>query len=364
MSPGGVSGDRTRGGEAKRGGTMAAQTEPIRSPAPLQQMLQLLNGHCVEQALHVAAVLGIADLLADGAKGVDELASATGAHGPSLYRVLRMLAGIGVFDEGTNGRFTLTPLGATLRSDVPDSVRDRAIFYGSPEMWRTWGNLRHAVMTGESPFEHTHGEPFYEYLARHPGVGAPFNRYMTKSSEQHNPAIVASYDFSSIGTLVDVGGGHGATLAAILQRHPALRGILYDLPPVVGQASRLEAAGLAGRCTVIGGDMLEGVPGGGDAYLIKWVLMDRPDDVAVRLLGNCAAAMGDDGKVLVVEMVMPPGGGPSFSKVMDVQMLLVFGGGRLRTEAEFRDLFAAAGLRLTRVTPTASPNSIIEGVRA
>jgi hypothetical protein len=343
---------------------MAAKIEPVRSPEPLQQMLQLLNGHCVEQALHVAAVLGIADLLADGAKSVAEVASATGAHGPSLYRVLRMLAGIGVFDEGADGRFALTPLGATLRSDVPDSVRDRAIYYGSPEMWQAWGSLRHAVMTGESPFEHTHGVPFYDYLARHPGVGAPFNRYMTRTSEQHNTAIVASYDFSSLGTLVDVGGGHGATLAAILQRHPALRGILYDLPQVVGQAGRLEAAGLAGRCTVIGGDMLVAVPAGGDAYLIKWVLMDRPDAVAVRVLGNCAAVMGDDGKVLVVEMVMPSGGGPSFSKVMDVQMLLLFGGGRIRTEAEFRDLFAAAGLRLTRVIPTPSPNSIFEGVRA
>jgi hypothetical protein len=343
---------------------MAIQTEPVRSPEPLQQMLQLLNGHCVEQALHVVAVLGIADLLADGARSVDEVARATGAHGASLYRVLRMLAGLGVFDEGADGSFGLTPLGATLRSDVPDSVRDRAIYYGSPPMWQAWGNLRHAVMTGEPAFERVHAVPFYDYLAGHPDVGAPFNRYMTKSSEQHNAAIVASYDFSAVGTLVDVGGGHGATLAAILERHPSLRGILYDLPPVAGQAGRLEAAGLAGRCTVIGGDMLAGVPGGGDAYLIKWVLMDRPDDVAVRLLENCAAAMGDDGKVLVVEMVMPPGGGPSFSKVMDVQMLLLFGGGRLRTEAEFRDLFATAGLRLTRVIPTPSPNSIIEGIRA
>ncbi len=187
---------------------------------------------------------------------------------------------------------------------------------------------------------------------------------MTKTSEQHNAAIVASYDFSSLGTVVDVGGGHGATLAAILAACPALRGVLLDLPQVVSQATPLAAAGLTDRCTAVGGDMEQAVPAGGDAYLIKWVLMDRPDDVAIRLLRNCAAVMGETGKVVVVEMVMPTGGGPSFSKVMDVRMLLVFGGGRLRTETEFRALFAAAGLRLTRVIPTPSPNSIIEGERA
>ena len=343
---------------------MAAQTEPIRSPEPLQQMLLMLNGHCVEQALHVVAVLGIADLLIEGPRDGPDLARATGAHGPSLYRVLRMLAGIGVFAEDADARFALTPLGATLRSDVTDSVRDRALFYGAPEMWPVWGDLRAAVMTGCSAFEHTHGQPFYDYLVEHPGVGAPFNRYMTTTSLQHNAGVLAAYDFAAVGTLVDVGGGHGATLAAVLQRYPALRGVLLDRPDVAGRGGVLEAAGVAGRCTVVGGDMLAGVPGGGDAYLVKWVLMDRPDDVAVRLLRNCAAAMGEGGRVVVVEMVMPPGGEPSFSKLMDVQMLLLFGGGRIRTEAEFRDLFAAAGLRLTRVIPTPSPNSIIEGVRA
>jgi hypothetical protein len=275
-----------------------------------------------------------------------------------------MLAGLGVFAEDAEARFALTPLGATLRSDAADSVRDRAIFYGAPEMWPVWGDLRHAVTTGRSAFEHTHDQPFYDYLGEHPAVGAPFNRYMSATSRQHNAAVLAAYDFAAFRTLVDVGGGHGATLAAILQRHPALRGILVDRPDVAGRGGLLEAAGVAERCAVVGGDMLRSVPGGGDAYLIKWVLMDRPDDVAIRLLRGCAEAMADGGRVLVVEMVMPPGGEPSFSKLMDVQMLMLFGGGRVRTEAEFRDLFAAAGLRLTRIVPTPSPNSIVEGVRA
>jgi hypothetical protein len=231
-------------------------------------------------------------------------------------------------------------------------------------MWRVWGNLRHAVTTGESAFADVHAASFYAYLASHPDIGAPFNRFMTKTSEQHNAALLASYDFSAFGTVVDVGGGHGATLAAILAAYPPLRGVLFDLPQVVDQATYLAAAGLVDRCTAVGGDMEQAVPAGGDAYLLKWVLMDRPDDVAIRLLKNCAAAMGETGKIVVVDMVMPTGGSPSFSKVMDVQMLLLFGGGRLRTEAEYRDLFAAAGLGVTRVVPTSSPNSIIEGERA
>jgi len=343
---------------------MLTESVAARPADPLQQMLLMLNGHCVEQALHVVAVLGIADLLADGTRQADDLAEATGAHAPSLYRVMRMLAGVGVFTESEDGTFGLTPLGDTLRTDVPHSARDRAIFYGSPAMWQAWGSLRLSVMTGEPAFEHVHQTPLYDYLGRHQEVGAPFNRYMSKTSGQHNPAIVASYDFSSIGTLVDVGGGHGATLAAVVTAYPLLRGVLYDLPEVASQATHLRADGLKDRCTIAGGDMERSVPVGGDAYLLKWVLMDRPDEVAIRLLKNCAAAAGEHGKVLAVEMVMPAGGEPSFSKLMDVQMLLLFGGGRLRTEAEFRSLFAAAGLRLTRIIPTPSPNSIIEGVPA
>jgi hypothetical protein len=332
-------------------------------PEPLEQMLRLLNGHCLEQALYVAAVLGIADLLREGAKSSDELARVTGADGPSLYRLLRLLASIEVLSEDQNGHFALTPLGTTLRSDVLNSVRDRAIYYGAPEMWQVWGSLLHSVKTGESACEHVHATPFYEYLAQHPNVGVPFNRFMTKTSEQHNATILTSYDFSPLRTLVDVGGGHGSTLAAILQAYPTLQGILFDLPQVVAHATLLDAAGVAERGKVVGGDMQQSVPPGGDGYLIKWVLMDRSDERAIQVLRNCREAMADGGKILVVEMVMPPGNQASFSKMMDLQMMLLFGRGGIRTEEEFRALFKAAGLRVTRCLATPLPNSIIEGVR-
>jgi hypothetical protein len=326
-------------------------------------MLRLLNGHCVEQALYVAAVLGIADLLREDAKSSDELARATGADRPSLYRLLRMLASIEVLSEDQNDRFALTALGTTLRTDVPNSVWDRAIYYGSPEMWSVWGNLLHSVKTGESACEHLHATPFYEYLSQHPNVGVPFNRYMTKTSEQHNAAILKSYDFSQLRTLVDVGGGHGGTLAAVLKAYPALQGILFDLPQVVPHASLLDAAGVAERCKIVGGDMQHFVPAGGDGYLIKYVLMDRSDEQAVEVLRNCMEAMADNGKILVVEMVMPPGNQASFSKIMDLQMMLLFGRGRIRTEEELRALFKAADLMVTQCLSTPSPTSIIEGVR-
>jgi hypothetical protein len=328
-----------------------------------EQMLHLLNGHCVEQAVYVAAVLGIADLLYEGPKSIDELATATEADGPSLYRLLRTLSSIAVFREAPSGHFAITPLGATLRSDAPNSVRDRAIYYGASEMWRVWGNLLRSVKTGQSACEHVHGVSFYEYLARHPNVGVPFNRYMSKTSEQHNAAILESYDFSGLRTLVDIGGGFGGTLAAILRAYPTLRGILFDLPQVVEHAMDLSAAGLGKRWKVVGGDMQQFVPSGGDGYLIKWVLMDRSDEAAIQVLSNCREAMAINGRILAVEMMMPRDDEPSFSKIMDLQMMLLFGRGRIRTEEEFRDLFKAAGLAVTHIHPTRSPNTIIEAAR-
>jgi hypothetical protein len=328
------------------------------------QMLQMLNTFLTVQGLHVAAALGIADLLADGARGVDDLANATGAHPASLYRLLRMLAGAGVFCEEADGRFALTPLGGSLRSEGPESVRDWALFVGGPEMWETWGSLRDSVMSGEAAFPRTHGMALWEYMATHPEVGTPFNRWMSRQSDQHNAAVVASYDFSPFRIVADIGGGQGSSLAAILRGNPSLRGILLDLPQVVARPAPLEEAGVAERCEVIGGDMLQGVPAGADIYLIKRVLMDWGDEQAARILRHCAVALPEDGKVLAVEMVLPPGNEPSSGKAFDMLMLLVHADARIRTEAEFGDLFAAAGLRLTRVIPTPSPNSILEGLRA
>ena len=328
------------------------------------RMLQLLNAFLTVQALHVVAALGIADRLAEGPATVDDLAAATGAHRPSLSRLLRMLTGAGVFCEELDGRFGLSALGSTLRSEGPESVRDWALYVGAKETWEAWGRLYDTVMTGESGFVLAHGMPTYDYLVRHPELGAQFNRWMTRQSEQHNAAIVAAYDFSAFHTVADIGGGQGSTLATILRANPSLRGLLLDLPQVVADPVPLAVAGVADRCHVVSGDMLRGVPGGANAYLLKRVLMIWSDEPAIRVLRSCAEALPAGGRVLVVEMVLPPGNAPSPAKVFDVLMLLAHEGGRVRTAAEFRVLFAAAGLRLARVIPTASPNSILEGVLA
>jgi len=328
------------------------------------QMLGMLNGFLTVQALHVAAVLGIADLLASGPQSLPDLAAATGAHQSSLQRLLRMLTGPGVFCEEPDGRFAVTPLGATLQSDSPDSVREWALFVGTPEMWAVWGGLRDSVMAGHSAFEAVHGAPIWQYLPVHRELGEMFDGWMTRQSRLHNAALVAAYDFSPFRLVADIGGGQGSTLAAILAAHPSVHGILLDLPQVVAHRPALDEAQVTDQCQVIGGDMFASVPAGADAYLIKRVLMDWGDDHATTLLRNCTTAMAKGGKVIAVEMLMPAGNDPSPAKPFDILMLLNQPGGRIRTETELRHLFTAAGLRLTRIIPTASPNSILEATRA
>ena len=345
---------------------MSARSDASPPQPPAGRMVQLLNAQVVAQALYVAARLGLADLIAGGAPRVEALADATGAHGPSLHRLLRMLAGEGVVREVRDGEFALTPLGDTLRSDSENSVRDRALYLAAPEVWAAWGEMYGSIMTGEAAFERLHGAPFYQYMAGHPQAGAHFNRWMTRSSELDNAAVVASYDFTPFRTVVDVGGGQGATLAAILRANPSLRGVLLDLPSVVEHAAPLRDPALAGRCEVVGGDMLEAVPPGADAYVIKMVFTGEHDERAVAVLGNCAEAMAAGGRILVVDIVMPDGDAPHPARAMDLLMLTLFRG-RIRTEAEFRALFAAAGVTFTRVIPTNSvsnPMAILEGVPA
>jgi O-methyltransferase domain/Dimerisation domain len=326
------------------------------------QMHHLLIAHCLEQAIYVAALLGIADLLAHGPLNLDKLASATGVHRPSLRRLLRALASIGVFTEDRSGRFENTVLSTTLRRDTLSSVRDRAIYYGTQNMWQVWGNLRYSVMTGESAFEYIHGSQFYDYISQNPEVGEPFNRYMSRDSVQHDAAITSSFDFSRLGTLVDVGGGHGNTLTAIVRANPAIRGILFDLPNVVVEAEARTPTDIRDRFSVIGGDMRESVPEGADAYLYKRILCDWSDDQVIKLLKNCAKAMPRNGKVLVAELLAPATYTPSLNDVMDLQMLLLFGGGGRRTESHFSSLFAKAGFSLAKTNATPSSMHILEGV--
>jgi len=328
------------------------------------EMLGMLNAFLTVQAIHVAASLGVADLLAAGSQSVEELAAATKADRSSLHRLLRMLTGPGVFVEEADGRFAITPLGATLRSGTSDSVREWALVVGAPEMWAVWAGLRQSVMSGEASFPAVHGAPMWEFVAAHAYLGDAFNGWMTRQSMQHNSALVAAYDFSPFRLVTDVGGGQGSTLAAILGAHPSLRGVLLDLPQVVVRTAPIEEARVTDRCEVVGGDMLRAVPAGADAYVIKRVLMDWGDTDSTTILRHCVDAMAEGGKVLVVEMLMPTSNDPSPAKAFDILMLLNQPGGRIRTEGEFRKLFTGAGLRLSRIVPTASPNSILEGVRA
>jgi hypothetical protein len=328
--------------------------------SPRDSLLRMTNAFQVSQAISVAAILGIADLLEDRPKSVDELAEATGTHAPTLYRLLRALASVGIFSE-TDGRFGMTPLAEYLHTDTPGSLRNIVMLIGQQPFWRSWGHLLHSVRTGESAFRKVHGMAPWEYWADHPEEDAVFKAAMTSRSSGVVDAVVRSYDFSGIGVLLDVGGGEGVMLAAILAANPSVRGILFDQPHVVRTAGALlERAGVADRCEVVGGSFFEAVPAGADAYLLKSVIHDWDEDAAIEILRACRAAMDDRGKLLVVERVMRPGNDPDPAKFSDLNMLVV-AGGRERTADDFELLYGEAGFRLSNIIRTGSPYNIIEG---
>ena len=339
------------------------RTTSVDIPPPVA-MLQMIAGFWVSRAIYIAAKLGIADLLKDGAKNSEALAQATGLHAPSLYRVLRALASVGVFAEDEQGRFALTPIAATLRTDVPGSLRAFAIAELGEDHYPAWGEVLHSVKTGEIAFDHLFGMDVWQYRAQHPEDGKIFDEAMASFSSVVNATVVASYDFSSIGKIVDVGGGDGSLIASILQANPGMKGVLFDLPHVIaGARRRIEAEGLAERCDVVAGDAFASVPSGGDAYLLKWIIHDWDDERSVTLLQSCHRAMAKNGKLLVVEAIIPSDDTPSFHKFMDLNML-VMTGGRERTEAEYQTLLEAAGFRLVGIIPTQSEMRVIEGIRA
>ncbi len=322
---------------------------------------QMIDGYKVTKLIVVAAKLGIADMLKDGPKTSDDLAQSVGAHPQALDRVLRALASFGIFAENGDGKFELTPLAQPLQSGVPGSVRALATLSDEPG-WQSWGQLHYSVMTGKPALNHVLGMDIWEYRSRNPEAARTFNHSMTELTNQSVATVVAAYNFSGISKIVDVGGGHGALVAAILKAYPEMRSILFDLPTVIeGSRGAMEAAGVAPRCELVGGDFFESVPPGGDLYIFQRVIHDWEDDRAVAILKNCRHAMKDNERLLVIELVVPPGNTPHPSKLHDI-IMLVIEGGLERTEAEFRDLFHAAGFRLTRIVPTQSPFSIIEGV--
>jgi len=322
------------------------------------------EGYMISRAIYVAAQLGVADILNDQPMDTKDIAAAVGANPDALYRLLRALASVGVFTEVKQRHFALTPLAAGLRTDVPGSLNAYILMYGSEFSSRPADNLLYSVRTGLPAFEQVFGMPEFAYLNQHPEVSSMFDAGMASISSLDISDVLAVYDFSGITTIADIGGGNGAFLTAILRANPKMKGVLFDRPLVITNARpRFEAAGLVERCDLIGGDIFDTLPGGADAYVLKSIIHDYDDSQSVAILRNCRRAMPDKGKLLVIEPALLPGDQPTLSKFVDLMMLLM-PGGRERTEEEFRILFEAGGFKLTRLIPTESRVSIVEGVPA
>ena len=331
-------------------------------------MRSLIAGYWVSRLIYVAARLGLADLLKKGPLTVEDLAAAARVQPAALYRVLRTLASYGLFAEIKGKRFKLTPLGATLRTDVPASMHAFALMLVEKHVWYAWEQLLYAVQTGDLPFDKIFGMPFYKYLEQHPDDLRVFGESMTSLSGTENPAIAAvfqkHYKSARIRTLVDVAGGRGSLLAMILQANPKMNGVLFDLPAVIASAVQdrhVTAKGIAKRCRAEAGDFFTAVPAGGDAYLLKYILHNWDDESCVRILASCRAAMNQQGRVLVADPVISSGNNPEWGKLLDIQMMVLLSG-KERTKTEFAALFKRAGLKLTRVIPTSCPLSVVEGV--
>lgn len=322
----------------------------------------MLNGYVETQLLYVAAALGLADLLHDEPRGVDELARAMGADRDALRRVLRGPTNSGIVDEGEDGRFALTELGEPLRADAPGSLRALVLLTGAQE-YRAWGELPYTTRTGQTAFERAYGELFFARLDHDPAIGAHFDAFMDRVSARIAAALPAAYDFSPFRSVVDVGGGRGTLLAALLAAYPRLHGTLFDRAAVLSDVPQaLVTAGVTARCQVVAGDFFQAVPAGGDLYILSQVLHDWNDARAARILSNCRRAMGAAGTLLIVERIMP---GrvvlPEPIVTSDLHMLALTGG-RERTEEEYHALLTASGFALTRATSLVVGWSLMEGM--
>ena len=321
-------------------------------------VLDMLTGYWKAQALYVAAKLGIADLVKDGPKTSDDLARATGTHAPSLYRLLRALASTGLFSQDDGDRFGLTPQSECLCTG-PGSKRSLAIMNGE-EHYRAWGELLYSVQTGKKAFDHFYGKPVFDFLSEHPDKAKLFDEAMTGIHGAETQPMLSAYDFSGIGTLIDVGGGNGSLLCAVLKQFPTMKGIVYDLPGVVARArDTICEADMADRCQTIAGSFFEKVPSGGDAYLMRHIIHDWTDDQCRQILGNFHKAMTPAARLLIVESVIPSGNQTFFGKFLDLTMLVI-PGGKERTAEEYRKLLASAGFVLSRIVPSAFEISVIE----
>lgn len=324
--------------------------------APQETMLSLIGGFWVARSIYLAAQLGVADLFDDQPKTITQLAAATNTDPRSLYRLLRALGSVGIFTEVSDQAFALTPLGATLKSDSPGSMRYAALAQMGDDHSLGWNNGLHSLQTGEVAFDAAAGMPLWAYYAQHPELGQVFSQSMTSMGSAIAQAVAASYDFSGFNTIVDVGGAQGSLISTIMRANPHLKGILFDLPEIISNIQ------VDQKIQPVAGNFFESVPTGGDAYLMRWIIHDWNDEKSSIILKNCHQAMPNDGKLLLIESILPPGNEPSPAKFIDMIMLLMTGG-RERTEEEYRALLRSNGFELTRVIPTPSLLSIIEAVK-
>jgi len=330
-------------------------------PPPDVILMQMLFGAQMQRSVCLASRLGIPDLLATQSQTAEELADKTGMNAPSLYRLLRTLASIGVFSETADRKFELTPISSLLRSDVSNSVRDFAVMMGEDWIWQAWGELPYSVETGGVAHEKVQGMGSFEFFQKNEESGKVFNAAMTNFTRAIIPAVIEGYDFSGVNRLVDIAGGHGLLLAGILKANPHLQGVLFDLPFVIeGAGEMLQKEDVSDRVELASGDFFESVPAGADAYMMKHIIHDWDDESSIKILQNIRSAMNEKGKVLIIEMVVPEGSEPHPSKALDI-LMLVMEGGKERTKDEYRKLLDATGFKMTRIIPTKSPYSLIEG---
>jgi hypothetical protein len=340
-------------------------TAAVQSIPPEAQLMQLVGGCFISQAVYVAAKLGVADLVADGPKTAAYLAEKTNTDERSLYRILRALASVGAFAENGEKTFSNTPMTETLRSDHPGSTRDMTIWLGEEPHWRVYGEMLHSVKTGKPAWDKVLREPVFPYLFEtNKQLGEIFNRAMTSFSHQSIHGVLAAYNFSNVKTVADIAGGYGHLLAAVLQKYPQANGVLFDLPQVLAGAPRmLDLHGVKDRVELVEGDFFTGVPVTADVYVLKHIIHDWYEDKCQQILRNIRDVMPEDGKILIVEAVIPEGNGPHMGKIIDLEML-VSPGGVERTEDEFKTLLEDSGLKLNRIIETPSPMSIVEAVKA
>jgi hypothetical protein len=324
-------------------------------------VLEILNGMWAARAVQVAAELGIADLLVEGPRSVDELAEATGTHAPSLARLLRALSTFGIFAAAAPGVYAQTPRSACLAGNARGSLRNAARMFGADWQWRSWTAFPSTIRTGRPAFDEAHGVGLLEYVRSvDPDAGELFDAAMADMSSFLNRAVLDAYDFADARAITDVGGGHSTLLAEIVRAHPAVTGTLLDVPAVTARARALiDEAGVGDRCQVVEGDMFDAVPAGADVLLLNRVLHDWDDERALALLRSCRSATSPDGCVVIVEQLLDPEGEMRRAALLDLQMLQLRGGGE-RTADEYAALLGQAAFRVKRTLRTASPMCVVE----